>query len=67
MPELGWFYDIFPAGVRMSGLHPKALCPIGTSTPLLTRGFWIMQQRNLRFEVSIIEKGLVNDQKMPAY
>jgi hypothetical protein len=32
-------------------------------TPLLTRGFWIMQQRYERFEVSIIEKGLVNDQK----
>lgn len=29
----------------------------------MTRGFWIMQQRNSKFEVSIIKKGLVNDRK----
>lgn len=38
---------------------------IPRQTSPLTRGFWIMQRRHQRFEVSIIEKGLVNDQKMP--
>jgi hypothetical protein len=49
--------------VPMSGLCQNAMLVINSQPPLLTRGFWIMQQRHLKFEVSIIEKGLVNDQK----